>query len=194
LISEKKIDSNKEYFLKINKEYEVFTDELLEFLGEDFFVAPFSPSLDMAACYPGGLLDFLMKICKYAVNVSEVFPENIRPDKKSIVRTSFLSQIGKTFLFEFNKDKWMAEKKGKIYQYRDDEIVIMGVSERSVYYALRYGVKLNDEEYQTIMNLDKDSSEKFMRGSKPLYYIIKAGLEIALLEEKKIREDEKTTG
>ena len=189
MISEKQIDKNKEYFLKINKEYEIFTDELLEFLGEDFFIQTFSAFDDMCSCYPGGLLDFLMRSCKYSVNVSKVLPENIRPEMKSIVRTSFLSQIGKTFLFKMNEDKWSVEKRGKMYEYQDDNIVIMGVGERSAYYSLRYGVKLSSEEYQTILNLEKDSSEKFMRGSKPLYYVIKAGLEIALLEEKKLKEN-----
>ena len=184
MISESTIDSNKEKFLEINKSYNIFTDNLLDFLGDNFFIAPASVSTSMYYCYPGGLLSFLMRVAKYAVEVNEKMPESVKLDKKTVIRTSFLSQIGKTFLFKFNNNEWMAKNKGRIYEYKDDDIVIMNVGERSAYYALKYGVDLSEEEYQTILNLDKDSNERFMRGSRPLYYVIKTGIEFALIEEK----------
>jgi len=183
-MTEERIEKNKIKFKEINEAYDIFTPELEEFLGEDFFLAPASASLDMYYCYPGGLVDFLMSVCKYAVNVNETLPESIKVDKKSLVRTIFLSQIGKTFLFKLNENEWMVKNKGKMYEYRDDDVVIMSIGERSAYYAINYGVELSDIEYQSILNSDKEQTERFMRGSRPLYYVMKMGLEIALMEEK----------
>ena len=183
-MTEERIEQNKGKFKEINEKYNIFTPELEDFLGEDFFLAPASASLDMYYCYPGGLVDFLMKVCKYAVNVNETLPDSIKVDKKTLVRTIFISQIGKTFLFKLNEDEWMVKKRGKMYEYRDDDIVIMSIGERSAYYAIKYGVELSDVEYQSILNSDKEQSERFMRGSRPLYYVMKMGVEIALMEEK----------
>lgn len=183
-MTEERLEQIKSKFNEINEKYEIFTPELKDFLGEDFFLAPASPSLDMYYCYPGGLVEFLMNVCKYAVNINETLPESIKIDKKSLVRTIFLSQIGKTFLFKLNENEWMVKNKGKMYEYRDDDIVIMSVGERSAYYAISNGVKLSDVEYQAILNSDKEQTERFMRGSKPLYYVMKMGVEIALMEVK----------
>ena len=184
MISEEKIEKHKQIFEEKNKEYGIFTKELSAFLGEDFFLAPASPSLDMFGAYPGGLLDHLLRMCKYAIKINEILPPALQVEKKTIVRTAFLSEIGKTFLFKLNEDEF-TRKKGKMYAYRDDEMVIMNVGERSIYYATKYGVQLSEEEYQAILNFDKEPNERFVKsGSKPLFRIMKMGYELALMEEK----------
>lgn len=184
MISEGKIRKNKEKFAETNAKYNIFTKELEQFLGEDFFIAPASPSLDMYGCYPGGLVDHSMKVCKHTINVNNLLPEPMRVDVKTIVRTVFLVPIGKTFLFKLNENEYM-QKKGKLYEYRDDEMVIMSVGERSAYYAMKYGVELSEEEYQAILNSDKDPSERFVKGgSRTLSRILKIGFDLAVMEEK----------
>ena len=97
MISKEKIEKNKIKFFETNERYQIFTNELIEFLGEDYFLSPASPSLDLYGAYPGGLLDHTLKICKYSLNVNETLPESIRLDNSKILKTVFLSQIGKVF-------------------------------------------------------------------------------------------------
>ena len=185
MISEEQIKKNKQKFDETNQKYNIFTKELQEFLGEDFYLSPASASLDMYCCYPGGLLHHLIKVCKFSVNLNNMLPANIKSDDATIIRVVFLSQIGKTFLFKFNSNEWYAKNKGKVYEYRSDEMVSMTIGERSAYYATKYGVKLTEEEYQAIINTDKDGTERSVRWlSKPLSHIIKLGFEMALMEEK----------
>ena len=184
MISEERIEKNKQIFEEKNKEYGIFTKELSEFLGEDFFLAPASPSLEMYNAYPGGLVEHLLKQCKYTININNILPESIRIDKKTIVKAVFLSEIGKTFLFKLNDDEF-TRKRGKMYVYNDNEMVVMNVSERSIYYATKYGVQLTEEEYQAILFSDKEPNERFVKGaSKTLFRIMKMGYELALMEDK----------
>lgn len=179
------MEKNKEKFLETNLKYGIFTAELADFLGEAFYTSPASPALDMYGCYPGGLLDHLMKVCKYSIQLNALLPEAIRVDVNQIIKVVFLAQIGKVFLFKPNENEWRRNVQGKMYDYRDDEMIVMTVGERSAYYANKYGVKLTEEEYQAIVNSDKEGTERSVRWvSTPLSHIIKLGFEMAVLEEK----------
>ena len=185
MLSKEQIEKNKKKFLETSQKYNVFTKELEEFLGEDFFIAPASPSLDMYSCYPGGLVEHLLKVCKYSIQINDLLPEGMRVEKNSVIRTSILAQIGKTYLFKFNESEWHRKTLGKIYEYQNGDINSMTVGERSAYYATTHNVKLSEDEYQAIIQSDKECSEKFIRWNcKPLTQIIKLGFELAVLEEK----------
>lgn len=185
MISKERIEKNKTIFFDTNEKYKIFTNELIEFLGDDFFLSPASPSLDFYGAYPGGLLDHLIKVSKYSINVNETLPESIRLENSKILKTVFLSQIGKVFLFKFNENEWQRNNQGKIYTYRNEDMVALRVGERSVYYATKYGCELTEEEYQAIINIDKDYDDKMAKQySSLLSKIIKYGFELALIVEK----------
>ena len=185
MISAAKIEKNKTKFIETSRKFGVFTKELEEFLGEDFYLAPASVALDMYACYPGGLVDHILKVCKYSIQLNELLPESIRVKAESIIKVVFLAQIGKTFLFKPNESDWHRTVQKKMYEYRDDEMIVMTVGERSAFYAMKYGVILTEEEYQTIVNSDKEGTERSVRWvSESLSHLIKLGFEMAVLEEK----------
>lgn len=185
MISKDRIEKNKQKFQETNQRYNIFTKELEEFLGDDFYCAPASPSLDLYGCYPGGLLDHLMKVCKYALNINEILPEKIKLNKEKIIKTVFLSQIGKVFLFKMNESEWHRTNLGKMYVYNSEGMVAMKVGERSAYYATKYGCTLEEDEYQAIINIDKDSDDKMAKWhSLILSQVMKHGFELALIEEK----------
>ena len=134
----------------------------------------------MIGCYPGGLLHYLIKACKFAIKVNETLPDSLKQSPDTIVRIIFLSQIGKVFMFKL-KDGIGGNRP---YEF-DDDIVRMHVGERSVYYALTHGVELSETEYQAILNIDKDGDDKQAKYfSEPLTQIIKHGFDLAVMELK----------
>jgi len=175
------LESNQKRFKDANLKYNIFTKELEDFLGEELYTSPASSSLNMIGCYPGGLLHHVIKGCKYSLKVNEILPEGLKQPVETIIKVSFLCQIGKVFMFK------MAEgltNGGRMYDFNDD-IVRMHVGERSVYYAISYGVKLTEEECQAILNMDKNNDDKMARYfSSPLTQIIKNGFELAIMDEK----------
>lgn len=184
MITPKKILNNKVKMKSTIEKYKIFSDSLSDFLGEDFYTAPSSVSTDMYGCYPGGLVDTLLRMCKYSILVNETLPEPIKSNESDILKLCVLSQIGKTFLFKENQNEWQ-RKVGKIYEYNNLDDVVLRCGERSAFYCLTHGINLTEEEYQIIIDIDKDPSEKLFKYSKkPIHNILKIGFELAIIEEK----------
>jgi hypothetical protein len=184
MLTTQQLEANKQKFIDTNNKYEIFTPELLDFLGDGFYISPASPTLEMYGCFPGGLLNHLIKACKYAVQINDLLPETIKQNKESIIKCAFLSQIGKVFLFKPNPREWHRKNLGKMYEFTDD-LVSLKTGERSVYYAINHGVKLKENEFQAIVNLDKDETDKQAKYySEALTNIVKQGIELAIIDEK----------
>lgn len=181
-MAQSKIEKNQAIFIKINKDYGIFTKELEDFLGEDFYLAPASPSTDMINCYPGGLLAHLILTAKHSVNINDQLPESIRVDKTSLIKVVFLSQIGRVHMYTISTNEWQAKNLGRMYEY--NKLMRLSVGERSIMYATQHGVKLTEKEFQAIMYSDKDDSEKTPRMFlEPISQIIKMGSQLAIMEE-----------
>lgn len=189
MITAAKIESNKKKFIETCHKHNIFTKEMEEYLGDDFFIAPASPALDMYGCYPGGLVDHILKVCKYSIQLNDLLPEKVRVNKDSIIKVVLLAQIGKSHLFKPNESEWHRNTLGKMYEYRDSEMIVMTVGERSAYYAMKCGISLSEEEYQSIVNSDKEGRDRSVRWvSTTLSHLIKLGFEMAVLEEKHGKE------
>jgi hypothetical protein len=180
-----KILKNKEKFNKTNETYNILSENLLEFLGEDLYSAPASNMESMYNAFPGGLIDYILTVTKYGINLNDILPESQRVDKKSIMRVCFLHQLGKVKLYKFCESEWHRKNQGKMYDFNED-LVSMRVGERSAYYSLRYGVELSDEEYQSILNYDKTDDDKQSKWyGSTLSTILRLANELAIIECKK---------
>jgi hypothetical protein len=174
MISAEQLESNKKKFLETNSKYKIFTKELENFLGDNFYTAPATTTIDMYGCYPGGLLNTSLKACKYAIKINELLPENMRQETSTILKCLFCP----------NQNEWQRKTLGKMYEFCNG-LVSLRVGERSAHYATKYGVELNEEEFQTILNTDKESDDKMVKyHSSNLSNIIKLGFELSILEEK----------
>lgn len=183
-----KILKNRDKFEKTLGANEIFTTTLTTFLGEDLYTAPASNMESMYNAYPGGLVDHILKVTKYAVMLNDTIPENMRVDKKSIIKVCFLHQIGKVFLYKFCESEWHRKNTGKMYDFNED-LVSMKVGERSAYYALSHGVYLTEEEYQAIVNYDKPEDDKQSKWyGTTLSTILKQANELSIMECKKNKQ------
>lgn len=177
-----KILKNKEKFNKTNETYNILPENLLEFLGEDLYSAPASNMESMYNSFPGGLIDYILSVTKYGINLNDILPESQRVDKKSLIKVCFLHQLGKVKLYKFCESEWHRKNQGKMYDF-NEELVSMKVGERSAYYSLRYGVELSDEEYQSILNYDKTDDDKQSKWyGSTLSTLLRLANELAIIE------------
>ena len=180
-----KILKNKEKFNKTNETYNILPENLLEFLGEDLYSAPASNMESMYNSFPGGLIDYILSVTKYGINLNDILPESQRVDKKSLIKVCFLHQLGKVKLYKFCESEWHRKNQGKMYDFNEDLVSMRG-GERSAYYSLRYGVELSDEEYQSILNYDKTDDDKQSKWyGSTLSTILRLANELAIIECKK---------
>jgi len=159
MLSTKQLEFNKDYFIKTNEKYHILNKELEDFLGEDLYFAPATSGKDMYGSYPGGLLHNLIRACKYSINVNGLLPKDMQQPVESIVKTVFLSQIGKVFMFEMNDNKWERDNLGRMYNFKEDDFKLK-TGERTIFYLMKYGVTVTEGEYHTIVSLDKMDDDK----------------------------------
>ena len=185
-----KIEKNKKKLYSTNEKYNIFTKELLKFLGDDFITAPASTMKSLHNAFPGGLIDHTILTTKYAMDINLSLPENIRVENESLIKVCFLHQIGKSFIYKLCESDWHRKNQGKMYEFKDD-MVSMRVGERSAHYALSYGVTLTEEEFQSIVNYDKPDDDKQARWhSSTLGIILRQANDLAIIEEKNTNDGE----
>ena len=157
-LEQNKIIENTTKYFETCKKLGFMTDELMVFLGENFIKAPATSMADYHNAFEGGLVDHLLRVAKYAVNVNNTLPESERVNQDSLVKVCLLHQIGKANLYKPCTSEWHRKNQGKMYEFNDD-VVSMRVSERSLYYALSYGIKFTEEEFSAIMFSDKSDDK-----------------------------------
>ena len=179
-----KILKNKQTFLEKNELYGILNKELLDYLGEDLLTAPASTMTSLHNAFPGGLIDHVLKTTKYAIGINKLLPESMSVETNSIVKVCFLHQIGKTFLYKWCESEWHRNNQGKMYEFNED-LTSMKIGERSVYYTMKYGISLSEEEYQAIVNYDKSDDDKQSKWyGSTLSTILKQANDLAIIEEK----------
>lgn len=182
LTKEKIAKNTKRYYATLEK-YGFFNDDLVELLGEDFIKAPASTREDYHNSFEGGLIEHLLRVAKYAININEVLPENLRVDATSLLKVALLHQIGKAKLYIPKNSDWH-NKNGIFYDFNSD-LISMKIGERSIYYITKCNLKLTELEYQAIISYDKDENDKQAKyHTDMLGVILRQANELAIIEEK----------
>jgi hypothetical protein len=175
------LEKNRTRFNEMNAKYKLFSPELLAFLGDGLFTAPASTTEELHNCFPGGLLDHLIRVGTYAVRINNALPKPYPVEQ--VIKVSFLSEIGKVGLYEFNTVDWQI-KKGQLYTFNEN-LTSLRVGERSAYYALTMNTPLTPEEYQALINYEKSSEDRAAKWhTSTLGVILRQAIELAIIEEK----------
>jgi len=158
MLTQEKITKNAAKYFKTGETYGFMSNELIEFLGVDIVKAPASTHKDMCNAFEGGLIEHLLTVAKYAMNINDTLPETMRLSKDSLLKVCLLHQIGKCRMYVPCTSQWHKDNQGKMYDYSSDNLPIK-IGEMSVAYALSHGVKLSDDELVAIMNFDKSEDD-----------------------------------
>lgn len=177
------IANTKKYFDTANK-HKFMTDELMQFLGENFIKAPATNLTSLYGAYEGGLIEHMLRVAKYAVAVNNSLSEDERVEVSSLLKVCLLHQIGKANLFIPCTSDWNIKNQGKMYDYNND-LTSMRVGERSVYYAQTNGVMLTEEEYYAIISFDKNDDKMAEYHNSLLGELLKIGNTLAIKTVKK---------
>ena len=178
------VENTKKYFETATK-LGFMNNELMTFLGEGIIKAPASSMVDYHNAFEGGLVDHLLRVAKYAVIINNALPADERVDQTSLLKVCLLHQIGKTNMYVPCTSEWHRKNQGKMYEFNDD-ITSMRVGERSLYYALSYGLKLNEEEAAAILNFGKVDDKMSEYHNSMLGELLKMGSILAIKNEQKL--------
>jgi hypothetical protein len=183
-LTKEKVGKNFQKFCATGEKYGFLTETLKEFLGVDILTAPASTMISLHNAFEGGLIDHTLTVTKYAVSINGILPDALKVNQESLIKVCCLHQIGKAKLYIPETSEWHKENQGKMYKF-NEELISMRIGERSAMYALSNGVSLTEEEYQAIVNFDKEDDDKMAKWhSTMLATILKQANELAIKEEK----------
>lgn len=184
MLTKERIVKNSKKFNETAEKYGVVNDELLTLLGQEFFSAPCTSTTTFYNAFEGGLVHHIINVTKHAINVNENLPENKKVDNTSLIRVCLMHQIGKSNMFVEQTSKWHRDNKGEMYTWNED-VLSMSVAERSVYYALKAGIELTEDEVFAIYNYNSDFAQRPMttEGEK-LAALLRIANMVAIVEEK----------
>lgn len=191
MITQEKINQNTKKFTDTVQSYSVCDKNLIDKLFElGFFIAPASTMLNLNNAFPGGLVDHSLRVAMYCVKINETLPDELKQSKNSLIRVALLHAIGKSSLYIPCKNDWQIKNMGKMYEF-NEELTSMSVGERSIMYIMNHSdnTKLTNDEYQAIINHDKDTDNKSSEWhTETLGVILKMAIKLAIITEKKLKK------
>lgn len=184
MLSKEKILKNAKKFNETGIKYGVINDELMEMLGEEFITAPCTTTTNLYGAYDGGLIEHIINTTKHALNINDSLPADKQVNKDLIIRVCMIHQIGKSKMYVEQTSKWHKDNRGEMYTWNEN-LLSMSVAERSIYYALKAGINLSEDEVYAIYNYNSDFAQKPLTsdGDK-LAAILRVANMVATIEEK----------
>jgi len=189
MLSETKINSNYLNFIKYLEKYHCYSEEMMNEIGDKIKIAPYSMNTNHGAAEAGTLIDVTLNtLCRIGAQINnntlgtnggeKVLHPNLWVNNDMLMRVLLLLNIAKAEMYE-NADAWHVNH-GMPYTFVDTKTKLK-LGERSLYLCQKYGIKLEEEEFEAFLTIDKedDSGERFQ---SPLYTVVKAAKMFTLVE------------
>lgn len=192
MLTQEKINQNYLTFIKKLETYGCYSEEMMNEIGEKVKHASYSMSDEYGGCYDGSLVDVtLYTLCRIGFEINEkAFGKNgdetkpfshplLSVNTNKLMRVLLLTNIAKAVMFEEETEQWRI-KKGQMYKFHNFD-TSMKLGARTLFLCQKYGVKLEEDEYEAIMSID-ESEDNGARFRTPLYTIAHCARLFAMVE------------
>lgn len=173
----------------INLITEVGYNRLVKWLGgeEELMNASFGMSQDSGSAFEGSLIDNSLRIAKYACDINNLLPDELKVKNSAIYKVALLSHISKVVMYVKNDSTWEVTNRGLIYKFKELETYLKS-GERSVLIAMNAGISFTDDEYEAMRIVDRikeNDGSSLWYAAGTLATVIRQANEIVTLENKK---------
>ena len=164
-LTNEQIEINFSQWVKRLEKYGVYSEKMIEELGDKIKKAPFATGEVSGGAYEGALLDVTLNhICKNAFNrnASQYGEGHIlHCDTTSLMRVLLLQHICKSEMFVEQTNAWK-KKNGYPYDFNDNIDATLKCGAWSIAICMRYGIKLTQEEVQAMIIIDREDDKSAM--------------------------------
>jgi len=184
MLTKEKILKNAKKFNDTGIKYDVINDDLMNLLGKEFINAPCTTTTKFYGAHDGGLIQHILNTTKYALKINESLPADKQVNAKSIIRVCLIHQIGKAKMYTEQTSQWHKDNRGEMFTFNED-LLSMSTAGRSIYYVLKSGIDLSEDEVFAIYNYNSDFAQRPMTSDgEKLSALLKTANMIAIMEEK----------
>lgn len=169
-------------WVKRLQRYNCYSEEMINEMGEAIKKASFALTKDSGSAYEGSMLDVVLKkLCKFAYDLNLMFGGDeqnnvdarhpmLAVNQDMLMRVLLLQHIAKAEMFMPESEKYWIGR-GNLYKFAPVDAPLK-CGERSIYLCQKYGIKLNELEYEAMRIIDKDD-EKVNMYENPLAFIVR---------------------
>ena len=189
-LSEEKITLNYTNWVNRLKKYECYSEEMINEIGDKIRVASFARTEEAGMCYPGAMIAVLLnKIAMMADNIKKAFEQTnplLGVNFNMLMKVLLLQHISKCDIFVPETDSYWT-RKGNLYKFHNDVETRLKTGERSVFLCQKYGIKLNEQEYDAMTCIDKEEDyiNRFTTPLSCLVYMVNKAITIEQYSKKK---------
>lgn len=176
-------EHNLDLFFKKLNQLGIETIHLRDLLGDKLKNATFAMNNSTTLCGDGTFIETILKtLTPFAVQLNNMFPENMRVNQNTLVKVCLLHQIAKAVRIIPNDNKWEVEKRGLLYSYDKSQPSIR-TGLHSLVIAQNCGINFTTEEAEAMTVNDRDLTDEQSRWhSSLLSSIVRQASEMTYLK------------
>ena len=191
MLSIEKINSNFILWIERLQKYNCYSQRLIDDMGDLIKNASFSLTENSGSAYQGSMIDVVLNnLCRLGYELNEncfgyqnnkIKHKHLYVNQNMLMRVLLLQHIAKAEMFVIQNNQWKA-KNGYIYDFNGELKTSLKLGERSIFLCMKYGIELNEEEYEAMRIIDKDE-DKTNSFTQPLCSIVKIANQLTAIEK-----------
>ena len=184
MLTEEKINFNFVNFIAKLEKYKIYPESIKndsEFNDLLRNASAFTGE-ESGGAYNGSLIEHVTRIAIIAFNINKMLQDEVKVNVDSLIKVCYLHQISKAIMISKNDVDWEI-KKGKLFKFNKN-LPAIKTAEYSLFLCLKYGIELNEEEFEAISSTDKMEDEQTKYFSNMLSEILRKSIELANTERR----------
>lgn len=165
-LTEEKRNLNFVLWTKKLKDYNCYSESLINELGEKLKNASFNMNEANGGCYDGSLIEVILNnLCTLGYHINELaFGLNdkgkrnhpfLNVNTEMIMRVLLLQHISKAEYFITQTENWK-KNKGYLFDFNGELETQLKMGERSAFLCMKHGIQLSEIEFEAMTIVDKD--------------------------------------
>lgn len=165
-LTEEKRNLNFVLWTKKLKDYNCYSESLINELGEKLKNASFNMNESNGGCYEGALIEVILNnLCTLGYHINELaFGLNskgkrnhpfLNVNTEMIMRVLLLQHISKAEYFVTQTENWK-KNKGYLFDFNGELETQLKLGERSAFLCMKHGIQLSEIEFEAMTIVDKD--------------------------------------
>ena len=165
-LTEEKRNLNFVLWTKKLKDYNCYSESLINELGDKLKNASFNMNEANGGCYEGALIEVILNnLCTLGYHINELaFGLNdkgkrnhpfLNVNTEMIMRVLLLQHISKAEYFVTQTENWK-KNKGYLFDFNGELETQLKMGERSAFLCMKHGIQLSEIEFEAMTIVDKD--------------------------------------
>lgn len=165
-LTEEKRNLNFVLWTKKLKDYNCYSESLINELGDKLKNASFNMNEANGGCYEGALIEVILNnLCTLGYHINELaFGLNskgkrnhpfLNVNTEMIMRVLLLQHISKAEYFIPQSENWK-KNKGYLFDFNGELETQLKMGERSAFLCMKHGIQLSEIEFEAMTIVDKD--------------------------------------